>query len=91
VNDACPASPVIPVTVTVYAPPVAPAATVKDPDTAPAPDIEHNGPEMILLGDDVIVHEPASPAEKPDPETRTLVPGRPDVGVNAIAGSTVNM
>lgn len=85
--------PVVPVTVTVYgvALPTAPTATVKVPDTPPDDDIEHNGLEMILLGDDVIVQGPASPAAKLEPETRTLVPGRPIVGVNAIVGPTVNM
>jgi hypothetical protein len=64
---------------------------VKEPDRAPAPEIEHSGPEMILLGVDVIVHEPASPAAKLEPDTRTLVPGRPEVGVNATDGSTVKV
>jgi hypothetical protein len=70
---------------------VAPAATVKEPDRAPRPEIEHSGLEMILLGVDVIVHEPASPAAKLEPETRTFVPGRPEVGVNETDGSTVKV
>jgi hypothetical protein len=64
---------------------------MKEPDRAPAPEIEHSGLEMILLGVDVIVHEPASPAAKLEPETRTLVPGRPDVGFNVTEGSTVKV
>jgi hypothetical protein len=93
VNDACPESPVVPVTVTVYgvALPTAPTATVKSPDRPPDADIEHDGLEMILLGDDEIVHEPASPAAKLEPETRTLVPGRPEVGARVTEGSTVKV
>jgi len=93
VKEASAKLPVVPVTVIVYgvALPTAPAATVKVPDTPPDDDIEHDGLEMILLGDDVIVQGPASPAAKLEPETRTLVPGRPIVGVNAIVGPTVNM
>jgi hypothetical protein len=85
--------PVVPVTVIVYgvALPSAPAATVKDPDRPPDDDIEHNGLEMMLLGVDVIVHEPASPAAKLEPDTKTLVPGSPEVGVNETDGSTVKV
>jgi hypothetical protein len=91
VNDASPKSPVVPVTVIVYDVATAPTATVNDPDTPPDPDIVHVGLEMILVGDDVIVQGPASPAAKLEPETRTLVPGRPEAGVNAIVGPTVNV
>jgi hypothetical protein len=68
---------------------VAPAATAKEPATDPDPEIEHRGLEMILLGEDEIVHEPASPAAKLEPDTNTLVPGRPEVGFNVTEGSSV--
>jgi hypothetical protein len=90
-KEASPKSPVVPVTVIVYDVATAPTATVKVPDTPPDDDIEHDGLEMMLLGDDVIVQGPASPAAKLEPETRTLVPGRPEVGINAIVGPTVNV
>ena len=90
-NVAWPASPVVPVTAIVYSSPIAPATTVKEPDRAPEPEIEHSGLEMILVGEDVIVHDPASPAAKLEPETRTLVPGRPDVGFTVTEGSSVKV
>jgi hypothetical protein len=91
VNDASPKSPVVPVAVIVYDPGLAPTATVKDPEAPPDPDIVQVGLEMMLLGDDVIVQGPASPAAKLDPESRTLVPARPELGVNATDGVTVNV
>jgi hypothetical protein len=92
VNDASAWSSNIPVTVIVYDPAIAPTATVKDPDTPPDAVIVHNGLEMMLLGDDVILPQgPASPIAKLEPETRTLVPARPEDGFNAIVGPTVNM
>ena len=75
----------------VYDPADAPAKTVKDPDTPPDPVIVQVGLEMMSVGDDVIVHGPASPPAKLEPEIRTFVPGRPAAGVNAIVGPTVNM
>jgi hypothetical protein len=79
------------VTVIVYVAPVAPDATVNDPDIDPPPAILQSGLEMILLGDDEIVQEPVSPRAKFEPETRTFVPGRPEVGSNAIEGSAVKV
>ena len=85
-NVARPASPVVPVIITEYAP-VVPDATVKDPDIAP-PATVHSGLEIKPLGVEDIV-QPVSPAAKFVPETRTLVPGRPEPGSIEIPGVTV--
>lgn len=87
-NDACAVSPVVPATVTVYEP-VDPDATVNDPDIAPPATVQ-SGLEIRPLGVDEIV-QPVSPAAKFDPEMRTFVPGRPEVGSSEIPGSTVKV
>jgi hypothetical protein len=86
VNVACPVSPVVPATLTVYGP-IVPDATVNDPDIAP-PATAQSGLEIRPLGDEVIV-QPVSPAAKLLPVMRTFVVARPEVGSNEIAGSTV--
>jgi hypothetical protein len=91
VNEASAESSNVPVTVIVYDPAGAPAATVKVPETPPDAVIVHDGLEMMSLSGGVIVQGPASPAAKLEPETRTLVPARPAAGVNAIVGPTVNV
>ena len=63
---------------------------MNDPDTAP-PDIVHSGLEMRPLGSDVIVHGPASPAAKFEPEIRTGVPAAPEVGSKLIVAPTTNV
>jgi hypothetical protein len=68
VNDVLEASPVVPVTVTMYCP-LAPDATVNEPDTVPA-DTAQDGFEMRPLGDDEMVH-PVSAKAKPEPKTAT--------------------
>ena len=87
-NDALPASPVVPVTMTEYAP-LVPPATVNDPDIAP-PATVHSGFEIRPLGDEEIA-QPVSPRAKFEPETRTFVPGRPEAGNNEITGVTVKL
>lgn len=87
-NDACPVSPVVPATLTVYEP-LVPDATVNDPDIA-SPATVHSGFEMRPLGVEEIVH-PTSPAAKFEPEMRTFVLGRPEAGSNEIPGSTVKL
>ena len=73
----------VPVTMTAYVP-LAPDATVNEPDIAP-PATVHSGFEMRPVGEDVIV-QPVSPKAKFEPEMRTFVPARPVVGVNEIPG-----
>jgi len=87
-NDACPVSPVVPATLTVYDP-LVPDATVNEPDIAPPATVQ-SGFEMRPLGVEEIV-QPVSPAAKFEPEMRTFVPGRPEVGSNEIPGSTVKL
>jgi hypothetical protein len=76
----------VPVTVRVYVP-LAPDATVNDPDIAP-PATVHSGLEMRPVGDDVIV-QPVSARAKFEPEMRTFCPARPVVGVTEIPGVTM--
>jgi hypothetical protein len=84
VNTTLPASPVgAPVTVTVYAP-LAPVATVKDPETTPT-DTVHVGLEKRPLGDEEIKHV-VSPEANPEPATATTVPGGPEAGVRVTVG-----
>jgi len=87
-NVALPASPVVPVTVTMYEPFV-PVATVNDPDIMPL-DTIHNGFEIRPPGEDDIV-QLVSAAAKFEPVTRTGVPGRPEDGNNETAGVTVRV
>jgi hypothetical protein len=87
-NDALPVSPVVPVTVTVYGP-LAPDATVNDPDRAP-PATVHSGFEMRTGEEgEVEIAQPESPAAKFEPEMRTGVPAGPEAGSNDIPGETV--
>jgi len=89
-NDAVPTSPDVPVTVTEYAP-LALDATVNDPDGTP-PDTVQTGFKIRVGedGDDEIV-QPESLGEKFDPETTTVVPAPPELGVNVITGVTVKL
>jgi hypothetical protein len=66
---------------------LAPAPTVNDPDIAP-PATVHSGLEIRSVGVEVIAH-PVSPAAKFEPEMRTLVPGRPEVGTQVIEAPTM--
>jgi hypothetical protein len=70
-----PTSPVEPVTVTTYEMPLAPGATVNDPDTTP-PATEQTGFEISVGegGDDEIEQLPVSPAAKPEPEMTIELP-----------------
>jgi hypothetical protein len=88
VKDACPVSPVVPVTSTVYGP-LAPDATTNDPDSVP-PDTVQSGPEMRPLGVEEI-EQPESPKAKFVPVTSTLVPGPPAFGSTEMPGSTVSV
>ena len=87
-NAPCPVSPVVPVTSTVYGP-LVPPATVNDPDIAP-PATVHNGFEIRPVGVEEML-QPVSPAAKLEPETRTVVPGRPELGSSEIPGSTMKL
>lgn len=87
-NQALPASPLLPVTMTSYAP-VAPDAAVNEPDIAP-PAKAQTGLEIKPLGDDVIV-QLVSAALKPEPRTDTAVPGLPEAGVRLTEGVTKNV
>lgn len=84
-NGALPASPLVPVTVTVYEA-VAPDATVNEPDITP-PANAHTGPEIRPLGEDEIA-QLVSAGSNPVPKTITMVPGCPEVGFRVIAGVT---
>jgi hypothetical protein len=75
----------LPVTATLYVP-LAPEATVKEPDTTP-PDTEHVGLEMSPVGDEDI-EQLMSAATKFDPETLTLAPAGPEVGEKVTVGDT---
>jgi hypothetical protein len=76
----------LPVTATLYVP-LAPEATVKDPDTTP-PDTEHvEADEISPVGDEDIEQLPVSPA-KFDPETLTLDPTSPEFGDKVTVGET---
>lgn len=86
VKGASPASPDVPVTMTLYAP-LAPAVTVNVPATVP-PSNTHAGLEIRPLGSDDI-EQPESLRAKLDPETDTGVPARPDEGSNEIPGVTL--
>jgi hypothetical protein len=87
-NDALPASPVLPVTITMYEP-LVPDATTNDPDIVPPAtvhvELEIRSP---VPPDEEIVHAPVSPLAKFEPMTMTVVPGRPEVGVSVIPGVT---
>jgi hypothetical protein len=87
-NVTSPKSPVVPVIVTVYGP-LVPDATVKDPDIAP-PATVHSGLEIRPPGDEVMEH-PVSPPAKFEPETRTVVPGRPEAGSIEIFGVSTKL
>jgi hypothetical protein len=87
-NGAVPASPDVPVTVTEYAP-LALDGTVNDPVIEPA-DTVQSALEIRPAGDDEIA-QPVSLGAKFDPETTTCVPLPPELGVNAIPGSTVKL
>jgi hypothetical protein len=80
----------VPVTVIEYVP-LAPDATVNEPDIAPRA-TAHSGFKMRRgeLGDDEIA-QPVSVGAKFEPEMRTYVPARPEVGVNEMPGVTVNV
>jgi len=79
----------VPVTMTAYVP-LAPDATVNEPDIAP-PATVHNGLEMRPVGDDVIVQPVSAGLAKFEPEMRTFCPARPEVGVNDMPGVTVKL
>lgn len=87
---ALPASPVVPVTITEYAPDGTPDPTVNDPDAAPAATVQ-SGVEIRPLVDEVIEHPTPSPAAKFVPVTSTVVPARPEFGSNEIPGVTVKL
>jgi hypothetical protein len=74
--------------VTVYEPSV-PDGTVNCPDIAP-PATTHEGLDIRPLGEDEIAH-PVSPEAKFEPNTKTTVPGRPDVGCKETEASTVKL
>jgi hypothetical protein len=57
---------------------------VNDPDIDP-PATVHSGLDMRPVGDDVIV-QPVSDRAKFEPEMRTFVPARPEVGVTEMPG-----
>jgi hypothetical protein len=81
----------VPVTMRVYVP-LAPDATVNEPDIAVA-DTVHSGlglEEMRPLGDDEIV-QPVSVGAKFVPVTRTICPARPVVGVTEMPGVSVKV
>jgi hypothetical protein len=78
----------VPVTMTAYVP-LAPDATVNEPDIAP-PATVHSGFEIRPVGEDVIV-QPVSAMLKLEPEMRTFCPARPEVGVNEMPGVTVKL
>jgi len=86
VNVACPVSPVVPATLTVYGP-LVPDATVNDPDIAPPATVQ-SGLEIRPSGDEVIV-QPVSPTAKFVPVMRTFVVARPEVGSNEMPGTSV--
>ena len=86
VNVATPVSPVVPVTVTVYEP-VAPDATMKDPETVPELDITQAALVSRPLGLEDSVHV-VSAAAKFDPETRIFAPVTPDDGVTVTVAVT---
>ena len=87
VKDSLPVSPVVPVTLTVYAP-SASEATTKDPVMLPAATMQ-TWFEIRPPGVDEI-EQPESLESKPDPVTRTFVPGRPELGNRLIPGITKN-
>jgi len=69
--------------------PLVPAATVKDPERAPPATVQ-SALDARPVGVDEIV-QLVSPAEKLEPTTRTLVPGRPEEGIRETAGVTSNV
>ena len=93
VKVALPASPVAPVTVTVYVP-CAPGAVRNEPDITPLTTL-HTGLWIRPAGAEEIVQGPLSPGEgvvmKFEPETRTFVPPCPEVGVNVTVGFILNV
>jgi hypothetical protein len=78
----------VPVTVRVYVP-LAPDATMKEPDIAPLATVQ-TGLEIRPLGEDEIV-QPVSAMAKFEPEMRTFVPARPVLGVTVMPGVTVKV
>ena len=87
-NTALPTSPLVPVTKTKYEP-VAPEATVNEPDITP-PATAHVGFAIRPLGPEDMV-QLVSATEKPEPNTITTVPGAPEAGFRVIAGVTVKL
>ena len=85
---ALPASPVVPVTVTVYEPFV-PDATMNEPAIDPPATVQI-GLVISPLGDDVIAQLVSLPA-KFMPETRTDVPGLPAAGARLIVGISAKL
>jgi hypothetical protein len=68
-----------------YAPPIAPDATVNDPATTPA-DMPQAELEMRPFGDEEIRHV-VSAGAKLEPETTTTVPVGPEVGDKRTVGA----
>ena len=60
---------------------------MNDPDIVP-PATVHTGLDMRPLGVEEIAQGPVSPAAKFEPMTRTVIPGGPEVGVNATEALT---
>jgi hypothetical protein len=78
----------VPVTVIVYVP-LAPDATMNEPDIAPLATVQ-TGLDMRPVGDDVMV-QPVSPVLKFEPEMRTFAPARPVLGVTVMPGVIVKV
>jgi len=87
VNVALPASPLVPVIVMVYGPPVV-EPTTKDPVTVPL-DIEHVDDAIKPAVVDEIP-QLVSDGLKFDPETVTVLPVPTEDALSAAVGSTVN-
>jgi len=87
VNVALPASPLVPVTVMVYGPPVV-DPTTKDPVRAPL-DSEHEDDEINPAVVEEIT-QPVSDGLKFEPETVTVLPTAAEDALSATVGSTVN-
>jgi hypothetical protein len=90
VNGSVATSPTgVPVTVTVYVP-LAPDATVNEPDMCVPATVQSAPDEIKPLGDDEI-SQPVSPGSKFVPVTRMFIPARPEVGSNEIPGVSVKL
>jgi hypothetical protein len=93
-NGAVALSPEVPVAVTVYPRFKAPVSTVKLPKSVPSLFLVHVGAGELankMLGVTVSpVHVPVF-ILKPEPDTITLVPARPEVGFNKILGAIENV